>query len=217
MEAKKKQPLKLGKLKRKKKKAEDDQVVEESSDSDEDPDSPEKRLGKKQCQELRDLFDKFDKYENGWSDVTDLPKIFMTFLGYRHPPQELTQNAAAMVTTYTAVEYVDFLKVFCNFCDLEEERMKKIMAEDYGEDAEIGVDEIRALMKREGELMFPWAIAETIGGADQKVDNDGFVLAFRDLRLHCGFTRDERDEMEEVFEKFDQDGSGNVSAEEMRR
>merc|ERR1719487_2599569 len=210
MEAKKKQPLKLGKLKRKKKKQDDDQVVEEESDSDEDPDSPEKRLGKKQCQELRELFDKFDKYENGWSDVTDLPKIFMTFLGYRHPPTDLTAAAVAMVTTYTAVEYADFLKVFCNFCDLEEERMKKIMAEAHGEDAEIGVEEIRALMLKEGEHLFPWAIAETIGGAETKVDSDGFVLAFRDLRLHCGFTRDERDETEEVFDKFDQDDSGNV-------
>merc|ERR1719199_2089481 len=141
----------------------------------------------------------------------------MTFLGYRHPPMELTAAAAAMVTPYTAVEHVDFLKVFCNFCDLEEERMKKIMAEAHGEDAEIGVDEVRDLMKNEGEHVFPWAIAETIGGAEMKVDSDGFVLAFRDLRLHCGFTRDERDEMEDVFKKFDQDDSGNVSSEEMRR
>merc|ERR1719313_1123006 len=91
------------------------------------------------------------------------------------------------------------------------------MAEQYGEDAEIGVEEVRALMLKEGEHVFPWAIAETIGGAETKVDSDGFVLAFRDLRLHCGFTRDERDEMEDVFKKFDQDDSGNVSSEEMRR
>jgi Ca2+-binding EF-hand superfamily protein len=216
--AENKQPLKLGKLKRRKKKTEEDnEVVEESSDSDDDPDSPERRLGKRQCQELRDLFDKFDKYENGWSDTTDLPKILMTFLGYRHPPTEITADAVALVTTYTAVEFNDFLKVFCHFCDLEEERMKRSMADEYGEDAEIGVDEIRHLMKKEGENIFPWAIAETIGGLEEKVDSDGFVLAFRDLRLHCGFTREERDEMEEVFEKFDQDGSGCVSSEEMRR
>merc|ERR1719171_394291 len=95
--------------------------------------------------------------------------------------------------------------------------MKKIMAMDYGEDAEIGVEEVRALMLKEGEHVFPWAIAETIGGLEEKVDSDGFVLAFRDLRLHCGFTREERDEMQDVFQKFDQDDSGNVSAEEMRR
>merc|ERR1719258_456525 len=72
-------------------------------------------------------------------------------------------------------------------------------------------------MERERELFFPWAIAETIGGYEVKVDGDGFVLAFRDLRLHCGFTKDEREELEGVFEKFDQDGSGNVSTDEMRR
>ena len=27
------------------------------------------------------------------------------------------------------------------------------------------------------------------------------MLAFRDLRLHCGFTKDEREELEGVFEK----------------
>jgi len=73
------------------------------------------------------------------------------------------------------------------------------------------------IMDCERELFFPWAIAETIGGYEVKVDGDGFVLAFRDLRLHCGFTKDEREELEGVFEKFDQDGSGNVSTEEMRR
>merc|ERR1719182_192948 len=81
----------------------------------------------------------------------------------------------------------------------------------------LDVSMMRLLMDKEREPFFPWVIAETIGGYDEKVDNDGFVLAFRDLRLHCGFTRDERDEMQDVFQKFDQDDSGNVSSEEMRR
>merc|ERR1719456_626542 len=221
-QANNKTPLKIGKPKRRRRKVADEEAEgaagggAESDSEDGDPDAPERRLQKHQIKQLQELFDKFDKYKNGWADTTDLPKIFMTFLGYRHQPTELTAQAVKMVTTYSAVEFSDFLKVFCHFCDCEEERMKKLMTDEYGEE-NISVAEMRVIMDREREPFFPWAIAETIGGYEIKVDPDGFVLAFRDLRLHCGFTKDEREELEGVFEKFDQDGSGNVSTDEMRR
>merc|ERR1719281_9202 len=94
--------------------------------------------------------------------------------------------------------------------------MKQLLVDKHGEDAMIGVAEIRELMASQDEDVFPWVIAESIGGADAKVDADGFVHCFREMRLHSGFTADERDEFQVVFEKFDQDGSGNVSAEELR-
>jgi Ca2+-binding EF-hand superfamily protein len=223
-QANSKTPLKIGKPKRRRRKVIEEDAEDggggggqESDSEDGDPDAPERRLQKHQIKQLQDLFDKFDKYKNGWADITDLPKIFMTFLGYRHQPTELTQQAVKMVTTYTAVEFSDFLKVFCHFCDCEEERMKKLLADEYGEDVQVDIHQMRIVMDREREPFFPWVIAETVGGYDNTVDSDGFVLAFRDLRLHCGFTKDEREELEGVFEKFDQDGSGNISTAEMRR
>merc|ERR1719335_699985 len=80
----------------------------------------------------------------------------------------------------------------------------------------IGVEEVRELMQSQDEDVFPWVISESIGGDDAKVDVDGFVHCFRDMRLHSGFTADEREEFQVVFEKFDQDGSGCVSTEELR-
>ena len=49
------------------------------------------------------------------------------------------------------------------------------------------------------------------------MDVDGFIKAFHELRLRCGFTVDETEEMMDVFDKFDQDLSGNISAEEFAR
>jgi hypothetical protein len=118
-EAKKKQPLTV-KLKRRRRKVEGEAIVDDDDDDLED-DSPEKRLGKSKCAELRELFAKFDKYDNGWADCVDLPNIFMTYLGYRHPPTRITAAAVKMVTTYTAVEIGDFFGCFLNFCELEEE------------------------------------------------------------------------------------------------
>ena len=46
---------------------------------------------------------------------------------------------------------------------------------------------------------------------------DGFIKAFHELRLRCGFTVDETEEMMDVFDKFDQDLSGNISATEFSR
>ena len=42
------------------------------------------------------------------------------------------------------------------------------------------VDEIRHLMKKEGENIFPWAIAETIGGLEEKASS--FSAASMQLR-----------------------------------
>ena len=55
----------------------------------------------------------------------------MTYLGYRHPPKRITENAAKMVTDYAAVEFSDFLAVFLNFCELEEEDMTIKFIENY--------------------------------------------------------------------------------------
>jgi hypothetical protein len=122
------------KLKRRRRKVEGE-AVEEEEDDDLDDDSPEKRLGRKKCAELKDLFAKFDKYDNGWADCADLPNIFMTYLGYRHPPKRICANAVKLVTTYTAVEYNDFLGCFLNFCELEEEDMTIKFIEAHGVDA----------------------------------------------------------------------------------
>jgi Ca2+-binding EF-hand superfamily protein len=235
-EKRNKQPLTV-KLKRRRRKVEGE-AVEEDEDDDLDDDSPEKRLGKKKCAELKELFAKFDKYDNGWADTVDLPKIFMTYLGYRHPPTEITANAVKMVTTYTAVEVAEFMACFLNFCELEEEDMtiKFIMAHGvdappketlpqgtawhegkYAGDVLIGVEEIRALMEAEGEFCFPWVIGEMIGGMDAQVGLDAYIATFRQLRMTGGFTEDERDEIAACFEKFDQDGSGNVDSEELLR
>ena len=94
-----------------------------------------RRLGKTKVSELKELFARFDKYDNGWVDCADLPNVFMTYLGYRHPPKRITDEAQKLVTTYTAVEIGEFTAIFANFSDLEEEDMTVKFIEAHGVDA----------------------------------------------------------------------------------
>jgi calmodulin len=215
-EARNAKPIKLGKKKRPKKKV-TEEAVEESESDDDDPDSPEKKLGKERVRALQAIYDKFDKHDNGWVDVPDLPLIIGTHLGCRRPPDALTLAAVKQVTTYRAVEFAEFVKVVAIYLDLETEQLKTMVAEEYGEDAKLGVEEARKIMANYGEKVFPWAVAEAIGGEDVKVDVEGFITAFAELRLRCGFTKDEQEEMIDTFDKFDQDLSGNISAKEFAR
>jgi len=139
----------------------------------------------------------------------------MSLLGYTKAPKELADAAVKEVTDYGAIELKEFLKVFVIFCDLEEDKLTQVCVERHG-DAEIGIAEIRELIRTQGEDCFPWVIAESIGGFDETVDAEGFVHTLRDIRLHNGFTTQERTEFQSVFEKFDQDGSGNVNAVELK-
>jgi Ca2+-binding EF-hand superfamily protein len=220
-EARNAKPVKMGKKKRTKKKVAEDEAAPPESESETDEDSPEGKLGKERVKALQAVYTKFDKHDNGWVDVPDLPVIIATHLGSRNPPEALTMQAVKQVTDYRAVEFAEFVQAMAIFVDLEHEQLKTTVVEEYGENAMLGVDEARSIMAKFGEDVFPWAVGEAIGGDDEtttiKVDVDGFIKAFHELRLRCGFTVDETEEMMDVFDKFDQDLSGNISAEEFAR
>ena len=121
------------------------------------------------------------------------------------------------VNCYRAVEFPEFGQAFSIYWDLEDDLLRKTVAEECGENPEIGVDEMRDVMVKLGENVFPWAVAEALGGQDVKVDVDGFIQAFHELRHRCCFTFEEKEELSDVFDKFDQDMSGNISASEFSR
>merc|ERR1719174_279536 len=94
--------------------------------------------------------------------------------------------------------------------------MKRIFEQKFHKQIKITIDQMRELMAEDGELFFPWIISEEVNGL-KRVDVDIFIAAYRSLRIHNGLNEEERDEFESVFNKFDQDGSGCISTDEMQR
>merc|ERR1719171_1696029 len=65
------------------------------------------------------------------------------------------------------------------------------------------------MMLEHGEYFFEWAIQEMVEGKNE-MDEDLYLHAIRNLRKTAGFTKDEREEMSAVFQKFDTRGIGSV-------
>ena len=132
-------------------------------------------------------------------------------------PTEIATAALHRVTTYNAVEKDEFLRAYVLFMDAEEADMREKFAARFGSSAAdeaadepvlIDVDQCKELMLADGENFFPWAIGEAVGGMEEKVDAAGYVAAFRMLRKNYGFTAEERENLFEVYDKFDPDEEG---------
>lgn len=178
---------------------------------------PQRRLKKQQVAALKALHSKFDKHQNGWVETSDVANVLSTFLGYRNLPAQEAEKAVQAVTSYTAVEFDELLEIFIVFNDSEEQHLHQLFTNKFGEDGRASLEEIKVLMDTLGEVFFPWVIAVTVGGDQCEVDKHAFVAALRELRKNCGFTRTDRVYLEDLFAKFDLDGSGVLSTEELRR
>ena len=104
------------------------------------------------------------RYKNGWVGDEDVPTVLQSKLGHRVPPMTLGLKAVRTVTDYGAVEIFDFLKVFITFCDLEEEHMRTRFLRAHGREAAVGLADVQALMREDGEDFTQAVVAEVRGG-----------------------------------------------------
>jgi Ca2+-binding EF-hand superfamily protein len=153
---------KLSKMKRRKKIAKSEAShVDDAMDEDEEDGSPQQRLGGRgEVEVLRGIFEKFDHHKNGWVENADIPRMIAAYCGHQKPQTSLANTAILKITSYSAVEFNDFLEVVVTF--VEDETLELGDSFEAAGLETAGLEDVRKLLLATGDEFFTWAIQESI-------------------------------------------------------
>lgn len=168
--------------------------------------------------ELRQVFQQLKM--DGEVHQDELPHG-LELLGYMRPDLDLAAESIKSVTTYSTLSFVEFKKFVQAYDAGFRDRCYHMFVEsDHDKSGELSITELRGLLKRLGFVPMVDALEEATAEIDR--DSTGemsfpeFMELLRLIKERHGFCKEEIEVFRRGYEKFDQDGSGEMSADELK-
>jgi len=142
--------------------------------------------------------------------------------GFPKPTSEWVADVVAMVTPYTTMNLSEFIYFMEEYEHREHNWAKKLFVEyDTDHSDTLDMEEISVLFDDLGFTPMTHVIHDIIEEVDPETPDeltfDEFWQVMLHLRINEGFTRAEVQHFMELFEKFDDDGSGELESKELGR
>ncbi|CAK0825233.1 unnamed protein product, partial [Prorocentrum cordatum] len=151
---------------------------------------------------------------------TDLKRA-LEMAGFQKPSQTCIDAAKAKVTMWSTLSFAQFNE-FAMCFGAEEETLQHEVFASFDTDSSGYIDrgELERLLEHFGVIPMRHILDEVLTEVDEdgsgSIGLDEFRQVFEILRLREGFTREEFQNLIDLFERMDLDGSGEMNRQELR-
>lgn len=166
------------------------------------------------------VFQKFDRDGSG-EICTDELMTMILYLGYKPTRRAVTRLVKEVDTDQSGtLNFQEFRKVMRKYREINIVELRKIFSNyDLDGSGEISVKELEGIIRSLGYTPSPPMVTEAISIVDQdgtgEINFEEFMHLMKVYRETEGFTRIERKEFKDIFNKYDRDRSGEISIIEL--
>jgi calmodulin len=169
---------------------------------------------------MMDVFEKFDQDLSGNVSASELTRV-LKYMGF-NPSQDMVDDLVKKADADGSgeIDKAEFPTAMRVYVEIQTEQFRVVfMASDEDGSGQMDVKEVYDCVKELGWFPTEESIAEAVKKVDTdgagEIDFDEFYSLMGHLRKTEGFTVEELENMTNIFNKFDIDGSGEISTLEL--